>query len=136
MSAEQGPGAEADPLADELAGIFTRRSPEDAGRLVTEALDRALTRIAEQHGADRPHLTDEDRDELARLLAEDGPARTARVIAASFTPAEQPHAQAITEAFEDALYQASLTRDERIGMAVTDAYRRGEDPAEEYRRWL
>lgn len=74
--------------------------------------------------------------ELDRFETLSGPERTAAIIRASLTPEQQPHAEAIIEAFEGALHLVSLTPEERIGTALTDAHRAGQDPAEVARRWL
>ena len=74
--------------------------------------------------------------EIERIKALSGPERTAAIIRASLTPEQQPHAEAIIEAYEDALHQLSLTAEVRIGTSLTDAHRAGRDPGEVARRWL
>lgn len=74
--------------------------------------------------------------DVDQINALEGPERSAAIIRACLTPEQQPYAEAIIEAFEDALHYLSLTPEERAGTAMVDAHRRGEDPAEVARRWL
>jgi hypothetical protein len=74
--------------------------------------------------------------DVDRIKNLEGPERSAAIIRACLTPEQQPHAEAIIEAFEDALHQLSLAFDERAGTALLDAHRRGDDPAEVARQWL
>ena len=80
-------------------------------------------------------LDPETRAQVAEVIANGSPASTAQVIAAGLTAEQQPHATAIADAFERALDWHTLTPDERIGTAMTDAYRRGEDPVEVWHQW-
>lgn len=81
-------------------------------------------------------LAPEIRAEIAEVLNSGGPERTAAIIRGSLTPEQEPYAEAIIEAYEDALHTVGLSPDERAGTAIVNAHRAGQDPAEVARRWL
>lgn len=74
--------------------------------------------------------------QITEILEAGGPERTARIIRASLTPEQLPHAEAIIEAYEDALAPCGASPEEQIGTALTNAHRAGQDPAEVAHRWL
>lgn len=75
-------------------------------------------------------LTPEVRERVAQIITGDGPERTIRAVAAGLTAEHRPYATAIADAFQRALSADGLSHDERLGTAMVDAHRAGQDPNE------
>lgn len=90
---------------------------------------------AQDHPRPWVALSPKIRERVAQIITGDGPERTIRAVAAGLTAEQQPHATAIADAFERALGLDDLTDDERLGQALVDAHRAGQDPVEVLLQW-